>query len=180
MKVVSDLESYLVKVSKKLPHLPKKFLDWLYENVWWLVLVGVVLSAVVIVSTIQWYGLFFADMFGIVGHGGGANAVGLGIILSGVLGIIAVVVYGMAIMPLKEKQKRGWDLLFLASLISAAGLLISALFSGWMLVSNLFGLVIGLAISWYLLFELRGQYVSDSKSSDKKSQEKTSSADSTK
>ena len=144
------------------------------------VLVGVVLSAVVIVSTIQWYGLFFADMFGIVGHGGGANAVGLGIILSGVLGIIAVVVYGMAIMPLKEKQKRGWDLLFLASLISAAGLLISALFSGWMLVSNLFGLVIGLAISWYLLFELRGQYVSDSKSSDKKSQEKTSSADSTK
>ncbi|NCU39207.1 hypothetical protein EOL96_09370 [Candidatus Saccharibacteria bacterium] len=180
MKVVSDLESYLVKVSKKLPHLPKKFLDWLYENVWWLVLVGVVLSAVVIVSTIQWYGLFFADMFGIVGHGGGANAVGLGIILSGVLGIIAVVVYGMAIMPLKEKRKRGWDLLFLASLISVAGSIVSALSSGWMVASNLLGVAIGLAIDWYFLFEIRGHYVSEAKSSDKNSQEKTSSTDSTK
>ena len=180
MKILSDLENYLVKVSKKLPHLPNVFLNWLYENVWWLVLIGVVLSVLSLVSTVQWYGLFVSDIYGIVGHGGRTNAVGLSIILSAIFGVIAVVVDGMAIMPLKEKRKRGWDLLFLASLISAAGLLISALFSGWMLVSNLFGLVIGLAISWYLLFELRGQYVSDSKSSDKKSQEKTSSADSTK
>lgn len=178
MKVVSDLETYLVKVSKGLPHLPKKVLDWLYENVWWIVAAGVGLSVLGALSSLHWFSLFLADINAIFGYGYRFGFDGFFTILGSlgwaVIMIAAIVASALAIMPLKEKKKRGWDLLFMSSLISAVGAILSALLSGWALLSNLFGAAIGLAIGWYFLFELRGHYAAKT---DTSSPKKSAAAD---
>ena len=165
-KTIAALEKTLTKVSDGLPHLPKKVVDWLYENIWWIVAAVVGLSVLGALSS-RWLGLFVRDMYGLAGFGFvvGDFFVVLGMLGLTILAVAATVVAALAIMPLKEKQKRGWDLLFLGSLIGAVASIVSALFSGWFFLSNIVSAAVGLAISWYLLFELRGHYVAKKPSS---------------
>ncbi|MGB4957538.1 MAG: hypothetical protein WBO49_03755 [Candidatus Saccharimonas sp.] len=157
MEALKSLEMSLVKATKDLPHLPKGLTTWLVENAWWLVLIGVVIGVIAV------FPLIGAVMFI-----GGVSSLYLGVGYSGLylvsswisLAVLAatIVIEGMAIQPLKEKQKRGWNLLFAASLLGIVGSLVSALIMG-----NIFGGIVSAAIvaaiSLYVLFELRPHYV---------------------
>ena len=139
---------------KNLPHLPENARKWLADNAWWLVLVGVVFSVFAIFSLFSLLG-WVSAVAGAYGVGPGAN-----VMLSAFLGIavliLVVILYALAISPLKAHLKRGWDLVFTASLISAAGRIISGIVG--VDFGTILGSVIGLAISAYILFEVRDHF----------------------
>lgn len=166
MQQLSSLEQALAGAFKDLPHLPKGFRDWLVENAWWLVIIGVVLGAIGVLGLLPT--LFVGSA--IVGYYAGAAA-GSSVMISGLVSIAVlvatVIIEAMAIQPLKAKKKHGWDLLFLASLIGIVGSLVGAVVGG-NVVGGIIGTVIGAAIGFYVLFELRGHYLAVKQESPKK------------
>lgn len=77
------------------------------------------------------------------------------------LGLITLVVDAvlllMAYSPLKARQRRGWDLLFLASLLNVAYAVVALFMRGHGLGSFLFSLL-GSAVGFYLLFQVRDKF----------------------
>lgn len=69
----------------------------------------------------------------------------------------------IAFSKLKAYSKKGWDLLFYSSLISAITIVISLLGNMRSLSGSILG-VISLIISWYLLFQIRELYSTGKKS----------------
>jgi len=70
---------------------------------------------------------------------------------------VAVVVEAMAIAPLKEMKKRGWDLMFFALLVSVALGIVGSVLSV-NIAGILFGLL-GAAIGAYVMLELKHYFV---------------------
>lgn len=70
--------------------------------------------------------------------------------LSLLLSIIGMVLNLLAIKPLFDREKIGWDLTFYAWLIS----MLSSVFA-----FNIFGLVLGFLIGGFFLFQIRDKYV---------------------
>ena len=159
MKQLAPLEEAIAKVHKDLPHLPKGLTTWLVENAWWLVIIGVALGAIGVLTTLT--ALTAGSL--LVGSLAGA-AVGGAVFVSGITGlavlVLTIVLEAMAIQPLKAKKKRGWDLIFLASLVGIAGSVVTALLSGPLgIITGVIWTAVWAAISFYVLFELRVHYV---------------------
>lgn len=164
MQQLAPLEDAIAKVHKDLPHLPKGLTKWLVENAWWLVIIGVALGVFAVLGTIA---TMLAGSL-LVGALVGA-AMGGALFLSSTISLLVmaatIVLEAMAIQPLKDKQKRGWNLLFLASLVGIAGGLVSLLVGAFVggnpfgVVTGIFWTAVGAAISFYVLFELRVHYV---------------------
>ena len=141
---------------KGLPHLPQEWRHWLADNVWWLVLIGVVLGAFGILGLVPVV-LGISIFTGIVaGPAAGALVIITGIVNMAVL-VVSVVLEAMAVTPLKAKQKKGWDLLFLVSLVAFAGSVLNAIITGN--IGHILGLLVGTLIGLYLLFEVRMYFV---------------------
>lgn len=164
MNGIESLEKKLAGMYEQLPHLPKGGRQWLGENAWWLVIIGVVLSVmglIAIVSALLFVGGAITALGGVSGGSVGAavGAVAGGVIL--VAGLVSIAVFvaetvlmGMAISPLKEHKKRGWTLLFYVALINAASVIVTSVLN-----LNIFSLVFGLfwvAVGGYFLFEVHG------------------------
>lgn len=77
----------------------------------------------------------------------------LGIILIGVEGLL----YLLAYPGLQARKKQGWNYLYYGALVNVAYAVIS-LFTGYNAVSNFLGALIGTAISFYVLFQIREAY----------------------
>ena len=156
MQQLAGLEDGLNTFFKGLPHLPKEWRHWLADNVWWLVLIGVVLGAFGILGLVPVV-LGISIFTGIVaGPAAGALVIITGIVNMAVL-VVSVVLESMAVTPLKAKQKRGWDLLFLVSLVAFAGSVLNAIITGN--IGHILGLLVGTLIGLYLLFEVRMYFV---------------------
>jgi hypothetical protein len=163
METVHKLESTLDGWLKPLPHLPTLWRKWLAANVWWLTMIFVVLSVFGVLAlvgslftalsifgfTTTFYGYYVPQAYGswwIV-----TSVVSLGFLVA------TVMAAGAAVNPLREKKKRGWELLFLAYVISFASSLVSVVlnFNTFTFMPALFGTVLSAAISAYFLFEVR-------------------------
>jgi hypothetical protein len=141
----------------KLPHLPKEGQKWLANNVWWLALIGAILSVLGLLAIVP---LFLLA----VGIGAAVSVVTVaysGLFwLSSLITVVAyigtTILLIMAINPLKAKAKRGWQLLFWSYLINFAFAIVSGLivFSVMSIVTSL----IGAAIAGYFLYEIRGYF----------------------
>lgn len=139
---------------RDVPHLPVNLRKWLAENVWWLVIVSLVLSAMAIL------GILAATVFvGVIGSGYSPAA---GIVLGGAvfmasllflaMFIVMTVLQAMAVGPLKALQKRGWDLLFLVALISLiSGVIVSFLTFD---LGGIIRSVFGAGVAYYFLYEI--------------------------
>lgn len=159
MQVLHSLESKVADVAKGLPHLPKEFQKWLAENAWWLTLIGVVIGAFGIFALLPL--LTAASVVTSVVDTYYPYSQALAPSLTSVwvsLGFLVaiVVIEGLAVSPLKGLKKHGWDLIFLAVLVSAASSLVSALLTSSFY--GLFGAALGLAIGLYVLFEVRSHF----------------------
>ncbi len=158
METVHKLEQTIATWYKSLPHLPENGRKWLATNVWWLTLIGVILSALGLLGLLfgtLLVGVFFTGVAGVAGAALG-GLLFFGALVTVVLGGISVVLGGMAITPLKAMQKKGWTLLFILMLIEAASMVVS---NG--LSYNIMALVWGLlwaAVGGYFLFEIRDYY----------------------
>lgn len=156
MQQLSGLENSLATLFKGLPHLPKDWRHWLADNAWWLALIGVAFGCLGILGLVPVV-LGISIFTGIIaGPAAGALVIITGIVNMAVL-VVSVALEAMAITPLKAKQKRGWDMLFLVSLVTFTGAVLNALITGN--VDHIVGLIIGTLIGLYVLFEVRMYFV---------------------
>jgi len=156
MQQLSGLENSLDMLFKVLPRLPKDWRHWLADNVWWLALIVVAFGCLGILGLVPVV-LGISIFTGIIaGPAAGALVIITGIVNMAVL-VVSVVLEAMAITPLKAKQKRGWDLLFLVSLVIFTGAVLNALITGN--INHIFGLIIGTLVGLYVLFEIRMYFV---------------------
>jgi hypothetical protein len=157
MEQVTKLETVVASWYRQLPfHLPEGGRKWLSENVWWIVIIGVVSSALGALGSLRVF--MWANqswMFdGITYYG--ARPSWTPILISLLFTVAVIVLEAMAISPLKNGKKRGWDLLFIAMLVSLLGAALSAV----LLLDpfSLIGSVIGFAIGGFFLFEIHDRY----------------------
>ena len=157
MKQLSSFEQMLAKAHEGLPHTPKGLREWVVNNAWWLALIGVILGVLGVISTL--FALTAGTLFVTAVWG---VALGASMFTASMISLLTLAVMvgiqAMAIKPLQAKQKRGWDLVFLAALVGIAGNLLSVLVGGTF-GTSLAGLLIATAVAYYVLFELRGHYL---------------------
>lgn len=162
MQNVIKLEKMAAEWYKGAPHLSKNGQKWLATNIWWIVLIGVILGGFGILSIVA--ATFFASAL-LVGYAGVvgtalAGAALLAVLVTLAFSVAVTVLSAMAISPLKVLKKKGWNLLFLVALLQVASLVVSFLFN-YSLFSLVWGLIMA-AIGGYFLFEVR-EYFTDSK-----------------
>lgn len=142
---------------KGMPHLPENFRKWLADNIWWLVLIGVILSLFVVIPTfgvLLFGGAVLTSVYGAQSMYNGGVFVWA---LFALMFVVAdLVLSALAIAPLKTYRKLGWSLLFLVVLLNVLSTVLTfvANFSFGGLLSGL----IGAAIGGYFLFEIRSYF----------------------
>jgi hypothetical protein len=156
------VEVLLEKWWKGIPHLPKGGQRWLAENVWWLTLIGAILSAIsflVLLNTIRQ----LASPVSYFGYVLTPAYTGWAIFTS-IVSLVFVVITGLllafAVKPLRAIDKKGWTLLFIVGLVEAVNIVLNAILS-----LSVFGFIteiifgaIGFAIGMYFLFEIRDHF----------------------
>lgn len=155
MEGVAKLETTVAEWCQKLPHLPAHARRWLADNSWWMVLAAVIiggLTVVGILTPLLFAGMLFAGLGGVFGAAIGGLLVVFVLFWIG-LTIVSVVLMAMAVSPLKNLEKRGWNLVFIVLLLNIAAIALKMLFD-----FDTGSFILGLsctAIAAYLLFEMR-------------------------
>lgn len=72
--------------------------------------------------------------------------------------VAQIIMMFLAVSPLLKRQRKGWQLLFYSSTISVAYSLLDSLGSGYFAIFSLIWGLIGAAISYYVIFQIRGHY----------------------
>ena len=176
MESLHKLETMAADWFKNVPHLPKGGQKWLADNIWWLAIIAVVLSVMALLAIVPLAMLSFGLSATMSPYAyGPAYSVGAFAWLTVLISLVSLVAYavlaGMAISPLKAHKKKGWDLLFLTVVIDAVVVAATILTFDF---SSLLGGILGLAISGYLLFEIRSFFLEGKvKTEDSKKVEKT-------
>lgn len=167
MESLRKLETTVAEWYETIPHLPKASQRWIAQNVWWIVLVGVILSGIGIFWTLTLAvsaGALLTIFGGVIGAAIGGFAV-IAVLVSLAVTIVNTVIAALAITPLKALRYKGWSLLFLTSVINVASLVLVFILS-----FNLGALIWGLlvtAIGLYFLFEVRSLFVEVKKKAKK-------------
>ncbi|MEK7621486.1 MAG: hypothetical protein AAB395_04015 [Patescibacteria group bacterium] len=165
MGALQSLEDQLAGLFKDLPALPKGAKDLLVS--WWPYL-ALILGALQLLAAWGLYQLAnwssaYLDSLNRLSQYTTGTSVGYSdtdkMIIYGGVALLAVnaVIFFMAYSPLTKKAKRGWDLLFLASVINVVYGIVQIFMSGRGIGSFLVSLV-GSAIGFYLLFQIRERY----------------------
>ena len=164
MEFLSKLERTVAKWLKDVPHLPLSFRQWLGDNVWWMAVIGTILSGIATLGLIiAFFGSLSTLGTPFISYYASATFVGWVIITTAVsLVFVALecILLGMSVTPLKEKQKKGWVLLFIVLLLGAVSVVVNAILTLNVLTfitSIIFG-AIWSAIAAYLLFEIHGEF----------------------
>jgi hypothetical protein len=148
----SEAMGFISKVEepfKSLPHLPKGISEFFVKVAPWLALIGAIL------------GLISGPVIGILGTFATLMTLSpvlmIAIIVSAVLTIINSILLLMAFTPLKNREMKGWVLLFWSEML---GLISSIVFllDGSGSVSSLISTLIGTLIGFYILFEMKPFY----------------------
>lgn len=164
MELISKLEKTVLGWAKNVPHLPAAGQKWLGQNVWWIVLIGAIISGIAFLVAL-------VGLFGAIALLSAPSSVyfvtssytSLAIV-SYCVSIVFLVANGLllgaAVKPLQAMQKKGWVLLFMTLLVQALSVVVNAVLSfsvAGFILGILFGAV-GLAIGAYFIFEIHGQF----------------------
>jgi hypothetical protein len=170
MDYLNKLEKIVLGWAKNVPHLPLSAQKWLGDNVWWIALIGAILSGIAVLVTLA--ALFAAiSIVGTVAdtyYVAGSLYPGLQI-ANAAVSLAFLVLNGLllavAVKPLQSKLKKGWVLLFTALLLEAISVIVHAVLTfsvGGFIIDILFG-AIGLAIGAYFIAEIHGQFAHPAK-----------------
>ncbi|MDO8335205.1 MAG: hypothetical protein Q7T74_00260 [Candidatus Saccharibacteria bacterium] len=164
MEALHTIEKQLAPLFKDLPAIPKGFKDFLVQYWPYIALfLGVVqlfaawsLFALVsfassVINYANTVSVYTGQPVGYTGLELTAAWVGIAVL------VVNAIIFIVAFSPLTKKAKRGWDLLFLATLINAVyGL--TQVFISVRGFGGLLSSLVGTAIGLYLLFQIRDRY----------------------
>ena len=161
-KQIQDLAKKGESLLKDLPHLPKNWVKNIVKILPYLVLIGGIVSLITGLQSLfafnrnrdwvmHWMQISRTYYYVTAGFS-----------------ILLALLYLMAYKPTKNKEYEGWLLLFWASVLSLVQSIVLIIF-GW---GNLFGSLIGAAIGFYLLYEIRSEYLAKAKPETSKSPDK--------
>lgn len=164
MELLTKLERTVLGWLKAIPHLPVNARKWLGENAWWISVVFAVLTGAGAL------GLLFA-LFGhlsALASPYAAYFVSSSIVVWAIVTTIsslvfivpACLLFAFAVTPLKERQKKGWVLLFAAWLLGVVSVAVNAVLTlnPLTFVTNLIFGALWLAVTGYFLFEMHSQF----------------------
>ena len=144
---IMNLVASLDKFFKKTPHLPKSWIKFLVKVIPWLSLIGGIFMI--------WGGLTSVGFLGNVGWLMGVMGISRTyFVISGLLSLASAVLLLMAFKPLQSLKLTGWMYLFWVSLLSA----LSGILSILMAFGSIVWFILGILLSFYLLFELKSEY----------------------
>lgn len=164
-KLESKMDELFVKNAPKLPDGGKKFLAQ------WLPIISLVVGVLSLWTAYTlWHWAHIAEgasryvndlcnAYSVAACGNAAAAsrfslwLWAGIVLIGVEGVL----YLLAYPALSKHKKQGWNYLFYGALLNLAYAVVS-LFTSYNSVGNFIGALIGSAIGFYLLFQVRSAY----------------------
>lgn len=168
--IIKKLSHFIEKTFKKLPHLPEKYAKTFAENLWWVLIVGMAVYVISVIGSIGAISVAISTANRFKGFLGiYASPVNLGpailtFVISVAFLVISAVIIGLAIKPVKKMNKKGWDLLFIGMLINAVYVVANSVTSGIIsFLPNLIGGAIGVALTAYLLNEVRVYFVEEHK-----------------
>jgi hypothetical protein len=170
MDVLAKLEKMVLGWVKDVPHLPAIARNWLGTNIWWIILIlaiiggiSVLFSFTALMGTVAVLGSVAISYYAVA-------TVTPYVIAVGVVGltflVLQTVLLALAVSPLKEKQKKGWVLLFASWLLNIISVVVNAVLTLnplGLIIGLLFG-AIGIAITGYFLLEIHGQFAHVTKS----------------
>jgi hypothetical protein len=137
-KIEAQLEEIFLG---KAPALPNSAKDLIVTLGPWLVLISMIMLSPVLLGALGFSAILLP--ISLIGGIGASSLVTL------VFAILMIGLQLMAIPGLFKRQARAWRLMFYVSLLSALQNI---------LMFNLAGLIIGGAISWYILFQIKSKY----------------------
>jgi len=141
-KLIETLDEYF---GKKAPQLPAKVKEVIVKISPYLAIIGVIF---IILSIIPLITLVFG--LSVVSVYAAAVMPMTNVYISFAVMIIIAIMYVIAIPGLFKRTKKSWNMMFYAQLVSALGSLVSY---------NFISLIIGLIISFYILFQVRSYYI---------------------
>lgn len=132
-----------VYFGQKAPALPENIKEFIVKYGPWATLVLLILAAV--------------PLLGLIGLGSALSPIaymsgiqyGMGFQITLAFTLVIIILEAIAIPKLLKRQKSGWNLVFYASILSSISSLLSR---------DIFGLIIGTLISFYILFQVRSYY----------------------
>lgn len=142
-KMLADLENKInIYFGQKAPKLPEGVAKFIVKYGPYFAIVGLIFGVGALLVS-------FGILSTVIPMSAYGYAYGYHFSFWSIFSLIVVVLQAMAIPGLLKRLKSAWNLMFYASLISALSALLSF---------NLGSLVIGTAISWYFLFQIRKYY----------------------
>jgi uncharacterized membrane protein YhaH (DUF805 family) len=164
MEYISKLEKLVLGWAKNVPHLPAAGQKWLGANVWWIALVGAIISGIATLVSLSIVFRLVANLNAPSDSYYVTNDYTSIAIMSAIVSLVFLVancvLLALAVKPLQNMQKKGWVLLFLTLLVEALSVLVHAVLSfsvvGF-IIDIIFGAV-GLVIGAYFIAEIHGQF----------------------
>ena len=165
MSVLSDVELTIHKFLQSVPDLPKDSQKLLAENAWLFTLIGVFLAALSVPFYINLLQLAlevspgFSGYFVSTGYG---NPWTFAAVVSVFFTVVASIIAATAISPLKQLERRGWEILFIVLVVNAVEVVFKS-FIDFDLFGFFFAILVGLlglGISAYFLFQIRPYFKS--------------------
>ena len=143
MDSVVELENKLEEVfTKKLPALPENIKEIIVKYGPYVALIAMVFS---IPTLLALFGIgAIVAPWAVIG-----SSYGIRTILAIIFSLLIIILEIVALPGLFKRQMKAWKIMFYISLINVISNLLSL---------NLFGLIIGAAISWYFLFQIKSYY----------------------
>ncbi|MDB5161669.1 MAG: hypothetical protein JWM52_177 [Candidatus Saccharibacteria bacterium] len=164
MEFINKIETTAAGWAKNLPHLPVSAQKWLSANVWWIALIGAILT---LLTTFIWLILLliggFAASYIFVIDPYHQTVVNISSFVSLAFAAAQGLILALAVKPLQAQKRQGWDLLFFALLLHGVAIAVGVIFSIVLIdFLGVFGGVVfgalGLAVGAYFLFEIHGQF----------------------
>jgi hypothetical protein len=133
---------------QKFPAFPDEVKEFLVKYGPYLMLVGALLGISALIGA---YGVLGgSELYGIGlnAYGGGGIQLWIGMAIT----LVVLIIYLLAFKPLKERKKKGWDLLYYALLLNLVANIVQL---------NIFSLIFGAIIGFWVLFQVREKYSPD-------------------
>lgn len=164
MEQLRQLEHRILGWVKNVPHLPTDVQAWLGRNIWIIVMVGSIISAVAVffqfINWLSFLALVNSPASPLYIYGGVAGWSIAVNIVSYVFTTILLVLAFASVKPLKSRSKKGWVILFATWLAYIAITVINAVlsFSSFTFIMSLLLGGTFAAISGYVLFEVHNYF----------------------